>query len=168
MPERGAYPHLVIGRIVAVADATQAQALFDAMRRRGRWSALPASGDVFWKNLQPVAIDAGSGTVMVTLTSQEEMHAAPLQVGDFVRYSPHRGQYKQPPTDKTAAAFWGVDGCVAVLCRGNDKQCAKRYARGLFRASDGVQLSQSTLKPLQHGMTIDAETMLPRNAAHVN
>jgi len=168
MPEHGAYPHLVIGRIVAVADESQTRALFDAMRRHGRWSTLPTSRAIFWKNLQPVAIDAGSGEATITLTSQDEMHAAPLRVGDLVRYSPHRGRYEVPPTDKIAAAFWSVDGCVAVLCRASDKQCFGRYAKGLFQVSDGVQLSPDTLKPLQHGITIDAETMLPRNAAHVN
>jgi hypothetical protein len=164
MPEHGAYPHLVVGRIVAVADSTQAHTLFDAMRRGGRWSALPASGDAFWKNLQPVAIDAGSGTVMITLTSQDEMHAAPLRVGDMVRYSPHRGRYEVPPTDKIAAAYWGVDGCVAILCRASDKQCMKRYASGLFRLSGGIQLSPHTLAPLRHGIVIDPQSMLTRKA----
>jgi hypothetical protein len=165
MPERGAYPHLVVGRIVAVANAAQAHTLFDAMRRRGRWSGLPASGDTFWKNLQPVAIDVGSGTVMVTLTSQDEMHAAPLEVGDFVRYSPHRGRYETPPTDKTAAAFWAVDGCVAVLCRATDRQCMTHYLSGIFDVESGVQLANGSLKPLRHGAVIDTLTMWPKRAA---
>ena len=168
MPEHGAYPHLVIGRIVAIADANQARTLFDAMRRRGRWSALPRSADVFWKNLQPVAIDAGSGFVMIALTSQDDMHAEPLQVGDFVRYSPHRGKYETPPSEKIAALFWSIDGCVALLCRESDKQCVKHYVSGFFRTTDGVQLSPRTLAPLRHGIVIDAESMLPRNAVRAN
>lgn len=168
MPEHGAYPHLVVGHIAAIARPDQAKTLFEGMRRRGRWSALPPDADIFSKNLQPVAIDAGSGVVMISLTSQDEMHAAPLRVGDFVRYSPHRGRYEMPPTDKTAAAYWSVDGCVAILCRASDKLCIKRYTSGLFRATDGVQLSSRTLAPLQHGIVIDAQTMLPRNASPVN
>lgn len=168
MPDKGAYQNLVVGRVAAVANATQAAALFDEMRRHGRWSSLPSGAATFWKNLQPVAIEAGRGTVMITLTSQDEMHAVPLRVGDLVRYSPHRGTYETPPTDKTAAAYWTVDGCVAILCRASNKRCMKRYASGLFRITDGAQLSPRTLAPLRHGIVIDPQSMLTRQAAQVH
>lgn len=167
VPPHGAFPNLVIGRVAAIADAGQAEILFNGMRRRGRWSGLPSGSKLFWKNLQPVAIDVGHGAVMVTLTSQSEMHAAPLDVGDFVRYSPHRGKYEVPPTDETAAAYWRVDGCVAVLCRAGDKPCMKQYVSGLFRTSDGEQISPRTLTPLERGTFVDVQTMLPRKAVQM-
>lgn len=167
MPAKGAYPHFVVGTVVAVADATQASALFSDMRKHGRWAALPSSFALFWKNLQPIAIDAGRGAVMVTLTTQDEMRAARFRPGDFVRYSPHRGKYEKAPSDKVAAKYWGVDGCIALLCRAVDGPCLKRFERGLFSTTDGAQLSPRTLKPLRHGVVIDVESMLPRNTVQV-
>lgn len=168
MPAHGAFPNFVVGRIAAIADAGQAAVLFDGMRQRGHWANLPAKNGLFWKNLQPVAIDTGHGVVMVALTSQSEIHAAPLNVGDFVRYSPHRGKYEVPPTDKVAAKYWHVGGCVAILCRAGDRKCIKRYASGVYRATDGVQLSSHSLAPLGRGAVINIRTMVPQHIGATN
>lgn len=167
VPPHGAFPHLVVGRVAAIADADQAGRLFNGMRRHGHWAGLPANSDLFWRNLQPVAIDAGEGSTFVTLMSQEEARAVPLQVGDFVRYSPHRGQYENPPSDGIAAVYWNVEGCVAILCRASDRPCMKRYASGVYHTSDGAQLSSTSLRPMKNGMAIDTETMIPRQAKQV-
>lgn len=160
VPAQGAFPHFAVGRIVAIATPREAAILFDAMRSRGHWAALPAGVDAFWDHVQPVAIDV-EGATFVVLTGREEMRAAPLAVGDFVRYSPHRGPFEVPPPDARAAAYWAVDGCVAALCRASDRACFARYAPGVYQTRDGRQLSPALFTPLPHGNTIDTTTMAP-------
>lgn len=91
------------------------------------------------------------------------MRAVPIQPGDFVRYSPHRGKYEVPPSDPVAAAYWAVDGCVAVLCDPGNGTCIERYVSGVYRVSDGRQLESETLALLPHGVVIDTGTMLPKH-----
>lgn len=160
IPAQGAFPHFVVGRIAAIATADDATTLFTTMRARRRWTALPAGADAFWRHVQPVAMEAG-GAIFVVLTGREEMRAAPLAVGDFVRYSPHRGQFEVPPTEARATAYWAVDGCVATLCRARDRACFERYVSGVYRTDDGLQLSPASFAPLPRGTTIDTTTMAP-------
>lgn len=161
LPAENAFPHFVVGRITAIADAREATALFETMRAHGRWAQLPGDGEAFRRHVQPVVIDAGDGASFVVLTGQDEMRAAPLGVGDLVRYSPHRGRFEVPPTEPTAAAYWRVDGCVAVLCRAADRACAGRYLAGVYRTRDGRQLAPPAFVPRPHGHTIDTTTMTP-------
>lgn len=161
LPAEGAFPHFVVGRIAAIADAREAAALFDTMRAHGHWAQLPGDGEAFWRHVQPVVIDAGGGASFVVLTGQDEMRAAPLGVGDFVRYSPHRGRFEVPPAEPLAAAYWRVDGCVAVLCRAADRACVGRYRAGVYRTHDGRQLGLQAFAPLPHGNVIDTTTMVP-------
>ena len=81
--------------------------------------------------------------------------------GDLIRYSPHRGSYEIPPADPVERAYWSIDGCIAVVCRAEDKACFDRYRQGVFRTSDGVQLSPYTFKPLKHAAAIDPDSLLP-------
>jgi hypothetical protein len=96
--------------------------------------------------------------------SQEEARAAPIERGDLVRYSPHRGVYELPPDDVQERAYWSIDGCVAVICRAADASCFERYAAGVFRARDGVAISPRTFEPLHGKPAIDPDTLLPRPA----
>ncbi len=160
MPASGAFPHFVVGRVAAIADPRSASTLFHAMRAGGHWAELPTGARVFWEHLQPVAINAG-GATFVVLTGRDEMRAAPLAVGDLVRYSPHRGRFEVAPADAVDAAYWAIDGCVATLCRAVDRACFKRYAAGVFRTADGAQLSPASFALLAHGKAIDTTTMVP-------
>lgn len=167
MPARGAFPHFVVGRVTAIADTRDAARLFHAMRASGHWAGLPAGAQAFWAHVQPAVIDAGDAAFVV-LTGRDEMRAAPLVVGDLVRYSPHRGRFEVPPADAVGAAYWAVDGCVATLCRAADHACFERYAAGVFRTSDGTQLSSASLAPLAYGKAVDIATMVPRAPTQPN
>lgn len=165
MPFQGAYPYLVIGRFQAMATATQSHGLFADMRARHFWRTLPDDASGFYAALQPVTIALPNGTALAMLMAQDEAHVAQPKPGDLVRYSPHRGKYEMPPTDPKARAYWGVDGCVAILCRAQDKTCFGRYVAGVYRPSDGRAISPRTFQPLSHGTVIDPQTLLPQHAA---
>ncbi|MFC5582169.1 hypothetical protein [Rhodanobacter terrae] len=162
MPSQGSYPDLVIGRFQAMATPAQSRRLFADMRARHAWSALPNDAAEFYAALQPVTIALPNGTALAVLMAQDEAHIAQPKPGDLVRYSPHRGKYEIPPTDPKARAYWGVDGCVAILCRAQDKACYSRYVSGVYRPADGHALSPRTFQPLPHGTVIDPQTLLPR------
>lgn len=161
MPDKGAYPYLVVGRFDQAASAQQSKRLFRAMRRQHHWQHLPNSAGDFRTNLQPVTIRLANGSRLAVLMAREEMTIAHPQSGDLVRYSPHRGKYEIPPTDPKAAAYWAIDGCVAILCRAGDDACFKRYRTGVYRPSDGVAISARTFKPLPHHVAIDPDSLLP-------
>jgi hypothetical protein len=93
-----AYPHLVVGTVDGVASAQQSAALFEAMRKANRWAGLPADPGAFVQAVQPVSIRLPSGRSYDVLIAQQEAQAAPLHVGDFVRYAPHRNINEKPPT----------------------------------------------------------------------
>lgn len=162
MPSQGAYPHLIVGRFQTAASASQSKRLFAGMRARHLWQGLPASADDFQRYLQPVSILLPDGAVLVALMTQEEFHVAPPRPGDLVRYSPHRGDFEMPPEDPKARPYWAVDGCVAVVCRKQDKSCFGRYLAGVFRARDGVALSPYTFRPLKGAQAIDPDSLLPK------
>lgn len=161
MPDKGAYPYLVVGRFDQAASAQQSKRLFRVMRKQHHWQDLPDSPSDFRANLQPVTIRLADGSRLAVLMTREEMTIAHPQPGDLVRYSPHRGKYEIPPTDPKAAAYWAVDGCVAILCRAGDDACFKRYRTGVYRPSDGVAISARTFEPLPHHVAIDPDSLLP-------
>ncbi|HEX7339317.1 MAG TPA: hypothetical protein VF271_05215 [Rhodanobacteraceae bacterium] len=161
MPDRGAYPYLVIGRYAAHASAAQSSRLFHAMRVRGLWQALPVSAKSFYKALQPVSIRLADGSVLAVLMARQEFRDGRPQPGDLVRYSPHRGKFEIPPADPAAKAYWSVDGCVAILCRKGDLACFKRYPAGVYRPSDGVAISPRSFRALPHHVVINPDTLLP-------
>lgn len=163
MPSQGSYPYLVIGRFQAMATPAQSRQLFADMRARHAWPALPNDASEFYATLQPVTIALPNGTALAVLIAQDEAHIAQPKPGDLVRYSPHRGKYEMPPADPKARAYWGIDGCVAILCRAQDKVCFSRYVSGVFRPTDGRALSPRTFQPLPHGAVIDPQTLLPQH-----
>jgi len=164
MPGQGAYPHLIVGRFDAAASASQSAQLFAAMRAHHLWQGLPAGAGDFQQNLQPVSILLLDGAALVVLMTQEEFRVAPPHAGDLVRYSPHRGDFEMPPEDPKARTYWAVDGCVAVVCRKQDRSCFGRYLAGVFRTRDGAALSPYTFRPLEGARAIDPDSLLPRDA----
>jgi|Hof3ISUMetaT_8_FD_contig_41_59404_length_969_multi_2_in_0_out_0_2 hypothetical protein len=161
MPGGGSYPHLILGRFQAAASAAQSGTLFTGMRLRGYWKALPDDPGLFFRNLQPVSVRLPDRAIMAVLMTQEEFSVMAPRPGDLIRYSPHRGSYEIPPADPVERAYWSIDGCIAVVCRAEDKACFDRYRQGVFRTSDGVQLSPYTFKPLKHAAAIDPDSLLP-------
>lgn len=157
-----AYPHLVVGIVDGVAGQQQSTALFQAMRKANRWSALPADPEAFRLAVQPVSIRLPSGRSYTVLITQKEAQAAPLRLGDFVRYAPHRGVNEQPPTQADALAYWLTTGCVAVLCRAGDEKCAGGYRAGIYRTADGAALTPDGGKVDPGGARIDPNTVRPR------
>lgn len=168
MPSRGSYPHLIVGIFHSSATAAQSHRLFADMRARHFWLSLPDDAVAFGAALQPVAIQLSDGALLAVLMAQDEMHVARPMPGDLVRYSPHRGKYEIPPEDPVARAWWAIDGCVAVLCRAQDKACFGRYAAGVFRAVDGVEISARTFGPISAGVVIDPDTLLRRHLSDVS
>lgn len=165
MPSQGSYPYIVIGLFQAAATASQSQQLFSDMRAQHRWSSLPDDPSAFSAALQPVSITLFDGNALAVLMSQDEVYATTPKPGDLVRYSPHFGVHELPPTDPKARAYWSIDGCVAVICRAQDKACFSRYVQGIFRRPDGMAISPKTFKPLPGGAVIDVQSLLPIRSA---
>jgi len=168
MPSTGSYPHLIVGIFKSSATAAQSRQLFVDMRAHHFWQSLPDDAVAFHVALQPVAIRLPDDTSLAVLMAQDEVRVARPMPGDLVRYSPHRGKYELPPEDPVARAWWAVDGCVAVLCRAQDKACFSRYAAGVFRTTDGMEISPRTFRPLSTGMAIDPDTLLRRHSSGVS
>jgi len=165
MPAEGSYPHLILGRFTAAASAAQGRTLFADMRKRGRWQSLPDDPASFSRNLRPVSVRLPDRSMIAVLMTQEEFGVMAPRPGDLVRYSPHRGSYEMPPADPVERAYWSVDGCIAVVCRAEDKACFGRYRQGVFRTSDGMELSPYTFRPLDHAVAIDPDSLLPVDAS---
>jgi hypothetical protein len=163
MPSQGQYPYIVIGLYQATASAGQSEQLFTDMRAHHFWSALPDDPVAFYANLQPVSIALPNGKALALLMAQDEFKIAKPQPGDLVRYSAHFGTHEMPPNDPKARAYWSVDGCVAVICREDDKACFGRYAQGVFRRPDGIAISPNTFNPVPNGTAIDVDSLLPKH-----
>jgi hypothetical protein len=165
MPSQGQYPYVVIGLYQSAATDAQSKQLFKDMRTRQHWSSLPDDPAAFYAALQPVTIALPDGKALAVLMGREEFALTKFQAGDLVRYSAHFGTHEMPPDDSKARAYWSIDGCVAVVCRAQDKACFSRYAQGVFRRPDGMALSPQTFKPLPHGTVIDMDSLLPKHTA---
>jgi hypothetical protein len=161
MPSQGSYPYIVIGLFQAMATAPQSEQLFNDMRSKRHWLALPDDPSAFYVSLQPISIALPDGHALTVLMAQDEVYATTPKPGDLVRYSPHFGAHEQPPADPKARAYWSIDGCVAVICRAEDKACFSRYAQGVFRRPDGMAMSPRTFKPLLQSTAIDVQSLLP-------
>jgi hypothetical protein len=161
----GSYPHLILGRFQAAATAAQGRTLFADMRKRGSWTSVPDDPASFFHALQPVSVRLPDQSIMALLMAREEFRIMAPRAGDLVRYSPHRGSYEIPPADPVDRAYWSIDGCIAVVCRAEDKACFGRYRQGVFRTSDGIELSPYTLKPLERAVAIDPDSLLPVKAS---
>jgi hypothetical protein len=168
MPSRGQYPYMVIGLYQAAATAEQSEQLFKDMLAQRYWSLLPNDSAAFYAALQPVSITLPDGKALAVLMAQDEFAASKPQAGDLVRYSAHFGTHEVPPPDPKSRAYWSVDGCVAVICRAQDKACFSRYAQGVFRRPDGMAISPQTFKPLPHGTVIDVDSLLPKRATNAS
>lgn len=164
----GSYPHYVIGTIHGVASVRESGAIFRKVRQQGYWKSLPASSAAFTRNVLPVSImtRTPTGTVPVTmLMSQTEFKGAPLKQGDLVRYTPHDESHRYPPAeDKDIHPYWDAIGCVAILCRAEDKACKKQYQLGVFRRDNGVAVDLKG-RVLKDVAAIDPVSLFPKTTS---
>lgn len=162
--DEGAYPHLVIGTIDALATPDQAASLLGEARRRGLWSDMPGSPEAFGAGVLPVSIAVAPGRSITMLVGRDELDAVDFKPGDVVRYAPARWRHEPEVTAGPLAPYWRLIGCLAALCRAEDADCAPRHRPGLYRRADGVELNRSG-EPLADGARIDPVTLLPLPAA---
>jgi hypothetical protein len=161
LPAYGSYPYLVIGVFHSAATAEQSQHLFSQMRTQHFWQDLPADPAAFSRAIQPVSIQLVDNSALSVLMSQEEAAVMLPQPGDLVRYSPHFGEHELPPTDPVERSLWAIDGCVAVICRAEDKPCFAEFRRGVYRRQDGKAISPTTFQVLPEGGVIDVQSLRP-------
>lgn len=169
---KGNNPDLVVGTLDGIASKKTMRHVFDWARRHGYWSSLPSNGIGYLKyvRLVSVAVLTSTGNRSVTvLMTRQEFESASLQLGAFVRYSPHDSahdaiSYKDP----VHQAYWMLVGCVAQLCAPNDQGCVARYLSGRFNRKDGHELRLASGIPVKKGSVIDPLTLLPvkRGANH--
>ena len=165
----GTYPHLVLGTIQSIGSGKRSEAVFRASRAPGWWKALPDDASGFAKAVRPVAIQVqtSNGTVAMTmLMGDDEFQSAPLNVGDFVRYSPHDSAHPAPQENTPAAwAYWKLIGCIQVICRQSDSPCQTHYNAGVFDGESGAELDVRTKKPVRGGLTVDPMSYLPKTGS---
>jgi hypothetical protein len=165
----GTYPHLVLGTIQTIGSGQSSEAVFHASRARGWWKALPNDAAGFAKAVRPVAIQVQTRKGAVTMTmlmGDDEFQSAPLNVGDFVRYSPHDAAHPAPKEDTPAAwAYWKLIGCIQVICRQGDSPCLNHYHSGIFDHESGAELDARTRKPVHGGLTIDPVSYLTKTGS---
>lgn len=165
LPGDGPYPHLVVGAVRRVADESDAEAVFRRARTRGYWAALPDDLPGFIRAIQMMSIEipGADGPEEITLLmGREHFDAIKIAAGDLVRYIPHPPGHSAPPSnDPAAAAYWSLFGCIAVLCRAQDRLCPARHVQGVYGLGDGVQLDAHTRAPLAGGARVDPGTYLP-------
>lgn len=163
---RGTYPNLVVGEVAAVASDKEAIKVFRWAKSHGHWPTLPDDESAFVKLVQVMSIavpNDGETTELTLLMSREEFETSEIYPGDFARYTSHLFDEPMSATfeSKTARLYWDLFGCIAVLCRADDKDCPNRYAPGVYRVKDGIGLDPETGKPLTPVRKVDPETYFP-------
>jgi len=160
------YPHFVVGTAKGIATDAQAGSVYRWARNRGYWSAIPDDANRFVKFVKLISIETQGETEpenFTLLMGLDEYEASPIMPGDLVRYTPHQLTEPVSPIydDVAARTYWDLFGCIAVLCRADDKHCPDRYVQGVYRVTDGIRLSARTGKPLLSDIRIDTGTYLP-------
>src|SRR5699024_7649578 len=127
----------------------------------GYWQTLPDSFAPYLRDVKLVTISpSGQRVLMKVFMARSEYEAAPLVVGDLVRYKPHDGS-REAPSDPTAKRlFHGLTGCVATLCSQADISCQSRYRPGVFTPG-GRQVNRKTGNLLADGIRIDPVSLQP-------
>lgn len=162
----GPYPDYVIGTLVHIGTDADLQQVYAWAKQHGYWKSLPDSVTPYLQDVKLVTIKLPRSmapdpvTVFVT---QQEYRVSPYRVGDLVRYSPHGFDHEIPPKKDAAdaALFHGLTGCVALLCRQGDRDCAKRYVQGVFTKAQGEQVDLRTGQVMADGLRIDPVSLLP-------
>ena len=170
LPGRETYPDFVLGTVKAVATETKTREIFSWAKQNDYWTLVPDDEKRFMELVQvmSVAIPGSDGEVELSLLmSREEYDSSPINPGDFVRYTRHPVDEPMTPLFRQADTkpYWDLFGCIAVLCRADDKPCPQRYVPGVYRFEDGVPLDRVTGEPVSDRPRISTETFLPMTAA---
>lgn len=139
----GAYEHFVVGTLVSVADAGGLADTLRWAKAHRYWRALPDAIAPYQASVRQVSIALPDGHAATLFMARDEFDAAPLRVGDLVRYRPHDPAWESPVDPQQKAIFWGLTGCVATLCTAGDSACRQRYRPGIYTL-DGKKLNQKT------------------------
>lgn len=133
----GAFDKFVVGEIVHVANESEFQTVLKAAKQQNYWQNLPDDFSIYAEAAQLISIKFSSTEPPVSLFMlRKEFNAAPLSVGDFVRYRPHNLEWEIPRSPAENALFAKLTGCIAQLCGVSDQDCAKQYKPGIY-ALDG-------------------------------
>lgn len=113
----GAYDKIVIGTLTHVASDEELARVLHWAKQKGYWQQLPNAIAPYLKYIKLVTLAPSDDyQPMALFMMQREYEAAPLNVGDRVRYRPHAPQWEAPKEPKASALFHGLTGCVATLC----------------------------------------------------
>lgn len=161
----GAYPNLVVGRLARVGGERELRQVQGWAMTHGYWQTLPRDAAPYLRDIRLVTITVpadGSDHAVTLFMQEEEFASAPLQVGDFVRYAPHDPAHEVPKGDADGLALYhGLTGCVALLCRRDDADCAARYRPGIYTAAQGRPVDLASGAAVADGAAIDPQTLLP-------
>lgn len=159
----GAYEHLVVGRLVQVANDEEFEQVFHAAKQQGQWQQLPNTFSPYQQHVVLVSIAIAEQQAPVSLfLTREEYEAAPFNIGSLVRYRPHDPEREAPSSPEESQLYWGLTGCVAALCSPDDQACAQRYSKGVFSIK-GQPVSFETGNIINANPVIDPTSLLPIN-----
>ncbi len=157
----GAYTNVVIGTLVHVGTDAELKHVFHWARAHDYWQSLPDSFSPYLHDVKLVTISPSDQRApMKVFMARSEYEAAPLVVGDLVRYKPHDGTREAPAEPMAKRLFHGLTGCVATLCSQADASCQSRYRRGVFTPG-GRQVNRKTGNLLADGIRIDPVSLQP-------
>ena len=162
----GAYDKLISGELVHVATDDELKQVYHWAKSHGRWAALPSAFPLYLQGTKLVSIKSPDSKEPISVfMAREEYDAAPLIVGDLVRYKPHDPNWEAPKDPEQKRIFYGLTGCVATLCSAGSGTCKSRYRQGFFTTT-GVQIDGAQGKSMAKGARIDPLSLLPLSPAH--
>lgn len=156
----GAFDKFVVGVIVHVTNEDEFQTVLKTAKQQNYWQSLPDDFSIYAEAAQLISIKFSPTALPVSLFMlRKEFNAAPLNVGDFVRYRPHNLEWEIPRSPAENILFATLTGCIAQLCSASDQDCAKQYQSGIY-ALDGkaYDLAGSLLPNIS---PINPETLKP-------
>lgn len=156
-----AFDKFVIGSVVHVADADELHTVFSQAKARGYWQTLPQNFSIYPETVRLVSIRFSPQESPVSLfMMRNEFDAAPLNVGDFVRYRPHDLAWESPDNPEQEALFTDLTGCIALLCAKEDAACREEFATGIY-ALDGKAYNLQG-EALAKVLPVHPETLKPQ------
>lgn len=157
----GVYNKIVIGTLTHVASDEELAQVVHWAKQQGYWQSLPSALAPYLKYIKLVTITSSASHESMTLfIMQREYEAAPLNVGDRVRYRPHSPEWEASKDPKASALFHGPTGCVATLCAQADSGCLRGFRNGVFTLK-GKPINPETGKLLPQGIAIDPISLRP-------
>lgn len=156
-----AFDKFVVGDVVHVADADELHTVFSQAKARGYWKTLPPNFSIYPETVRLVSIRFSSQEPPVSLfMMRNEFDAAPLNVGDFVRYRPHDLSWESPDNPEQEALFTDLTGCIALLCAKEDAACKNEFVIGIY-ALDGKAYNLQG-EALSGVTSVNPETLKPQ------